>query len=368
MLLTFKSHLANIEPATARPPTNHKSRGAAKHAREQIGSSSSLSSSTLTSFPYSHVRPNLMQFALDQHGSRLVQHHLNNPSPVLLAQITSDCLPHLFTLSTDVFGNYIVQKIISLTALLLAPVSHFLVKNVMPLIKDQYGCRVVQAALIHVDLLRTIVHSIIEQGQLEAMLTHVNANHVLQKAVLLSTASIISPSLTPASIRRLSLDQYGCRVIQRMIESGWGEGVNWNIEECINHQYGNYIIQHLACYGDTVSKIKIFRSIMNLGLIPLCRQKYSSNVIEKLLVHGSQEQISCISSVLCTQSGGPANANYNCVKLVTDPFGNYVVRKAMDVDGGMVQDIMTRAIEVYRGNTYAKRVVAKIEKVREFVV
>lgn len=61
MLLTFKSHLANNEPATARPPTNHKSRGAAKHAREQFGSSPSLSSSTLNSFPYSYVRPNLMQ-------------------------------------------------------------------------------------------------------------------------------------------------------------------------------------------------------------------------------------------------------------------------------------------------------------------
>ena len=114
------------------------------------------------------------------------------------------------------------------------------------------------------------------------MLTHVNANHVLQKAVLLNTASIIAKSLTEEGVRRLALDQYGCRAIQRMIESGWGEGINWPIGEMINHQFGNYIIQHLACYGDAVNKNKVFQCILRLGLFPLCRQKYSSNVIEKV--------------------------------------------------------------------------------------
>ena len=67
-----------------------------------------------------------------------------------------------------------------------------------------------------------------------------------------------------------------------------------------------------------------------------------------------------MSTLLC--SGGPHLSSYTCVKLVTDPYGNYVVRKAMDVDGGMVADVMEKAVEVFRGSVYAKRVVKKIDR------
>ena len=312
-----------------------------------------------STFDYATIRSHFLPFALDQHGSRLIQLHLSAPSAATLSLITEDAMPHLLTLSIDVFGNYIVQKIIQISTSLPETVVEFLTENVIPLCHDQYGCRVIQASFCHERIIHIVASELHAQGKMKEMLTHVNGNHVVQKIVQLAgPQSYGVAEILQGDVDALSKDQYGCRFVQRMIEGGWGEHMEWDVKSCINHQYGNYIIQHLLVYGTAVSKNRVFSTLVRLGIVSLCRQKYSSNVVEKLLVSSGPSHVGYVVQTLSSfdLDGIPV-----CVKLVQDPFGNYVVRKAMEVAGGQhIQQLLKEWINEFKSSAYAKRVVAKI--------
>lgn len=47
----------------------------------------------------------------DQHGSRFIQQKLESCSAEEKASVFEEVLPHAATLMTDVFGNYVIQKV-----------------------------------------------------------------------------------------------------------------------------------------------------------------------------------------------------------------------------------------------------------------
>lgn len=47
----------------------------------------------------------------DQHGSRFIQQKLETASPEEKAMVFQEVLPRALTLMTDVFGNYVIQKV-----------------------------------------------------------------------------------------------------------------------------------------------------------------------------------------------------------------------------------------------------------------
>jgi pumilio RNA-binding family len=53
----------------------------------------------------------LLNFSADQHGSRFIQQKLENCSAEEKALVFKEILPHASKLMTDVFGNYLIQKV-----------------------------------------------------------------------------------------------------------------------------------------------------------------------------------------------------------------------------------------------------------------
>lgn len=49
----------------------------------------------------------------DQHGSRFIQQKLETASPEEKSMVFQEVLPRALTLMTDVFGNYVIQKVLS---------------------------------------------------------------------------------------------------------------------------------------------------------------------------------------------------------------------------------------------------------------
>ena len=47
----------------------------------------------------------------DQHGSRFIQQKLETVSMEEKASVFGEVLPHALALMTDVFGNYVIQKV-----------------------------------------------------------------------------------------------------------------------------------------------------------------------------------------------------------------------------------------------------------------
>lgn len=49
--------------------------------------------------------------SVDQHGSRFIQQKLEHCSAEEKASVFREVLPHASKLMTDVFGNYVIQKV-----------------------------------------------------------------------------------------------------------------------------------------------------------------------------------------------------------------------------------------------------------------
>jgi len=61
-------------------------------------------------------------------------------------------LPHLSTLITDVFGNYVVQKLIEFgSEQIRATIADQIMGQMLPLTKNKYGCRVIQKSIEFTD-------------------------------------------------------------------------------------------------------------------------------------------------------------------------------------------------------------------------
>lgn len=100
----------------------------------------------------------VVAFCQDQHGSRFIQQRLEVCAEVDKQLIFDEIIPSAHSLMTDVFGNYVLQKLFEYgtpeqcetLALLLAGQS-------VQLSMQMYGCRVVQKALEYVSTQRLIV-------------------------------------------------------------------------------------------------------------------------------------------------------------------------------------------------------------------
>lgn len=178
-------------------------------------------------------------------------------------------------------------------------------------------CRVVQKALETLgeeDLPRLLFefhHNVLSCIQDQ------NGNHVIQKCIeVISTKSknafaagdeekarffseqidfIIDDVLNNVTI--LSCHPYGCRVLQRILEHCIEPKKVRALDEIskchrllLDDQYGNYVIQHVLQYGRHSDRQSILEIVIESGLLKLSRQKFASNVVEKLLKYGSPEQ------------------------------------------------------------------------------
>ncbi|KAM3742527.1 hypothetical protein ACB098_07G074700 [Castanea mollissima] len=69
-----------------------------------------LKSSNARKFELSHIAGRIVEFIVDQHGSRFIQQKLEYCSGEDKASVFKEVLPHASKLMTDVFGNYAIEK------------------------------------------------------------------------------------------------------------------------------------------------------------------------------------------------------------------------------------------------------------------
>lgn len=103
-----------------------------------------------------------------------------------------------------------------------------------------------------------------------------------------------------SEVIEISSHPYGCRVVQRLLESCTGGHrdtvldslmTDKKILRLFNHEYGNYVVQRVIEYGRPCDRQAIFADIMNGDkIIKASKQKRSSNVIESMFQHGLEEQ------------------------------------------------------------------------------
>ena len=94
------------------------------------------------------LQRHIVEFSQDQHGSRFIQQKLERASVLEKTMVFNEILSAAYSLMTDVFGNYVIQKFFEFGSpeqkLLLA---QRIKGHVLPLALQMYGCRVIQKAL-----------------------------------------------------------------------------------------------------------------------------------------------------------------------------------------------------------------------------
>lgn len=148
-----------------------------------------------------------------------------------------------------------------------------------------------------------------------------NGNHVIQKCIeVLSLKSKQATAVNDGyradffceqidfiiddvlnNVVLLSCHPYGCRVLQRILEHCVEEKkcrALDDIAKChkvlLDDQYGNYVIQHVLQYGRNSDRQSVLGIVVENGLLTLSKQKFASNVVEKLLKYGTPSQINAL--------------------------------------------------------------------------
>lgn len=160
-----------------------------------------------------------------------------------------------------------------------------------------------------------------------------NGNHVVQKIIAMAPTMCVPFMMTAfrGNIQPLAAHNYGCRVIQRMLEFGSDaerrelmEEVHSCAPQLIVDQYGNYVAQHIVTQGSSEDRTKIIQLVIN-DLLTLSKHKFASNVVEKCIQYGSEEDRKNIRKRLTTNSpDGVAPLQV----MMRDQFGNYVIRES----------------------------------------
>ena len=98
------------------------------------------------------ITGHVVEFCQDQNGSRFIQQRLEIANTSEQQVVMAEVLPAVRQLRNDVFGNYVVQKLLEFgTHQMKAQLRDTLKGEMLPLSLQMYGCRVVQKALETLD-------------------------------------------------------------------------------------------------------------------------------------------------------------------------------------------------------------------------
>jgi pumilio RNA-binding family len=274
-------------------------------------------------------------------------------------------------LVSDVFANYVLQKLIEVaTPAQQTEVYETVKNNVLTMTLQTYGCRIVQKCLESFDrptqdLITSELH-----GNVARCIQDQNGNHVIQKCIEImpERAGFIVDSFRGV-VHDLATHAYGCRVIQRVLEFCSEEQqsqifveLRENIEALVCDQYGNYVIQHVLCHGTATQRADIIALLTPNSFI-YSTHKFASNVVEKMYEHSNADQREAMLQALMQPTSDGCSGLLNMMK---DQYANYVIQKIIDLSS---DDQKKRVVEHIRPHvptlrkfTYGKHIIARLER------
>ncbi|KAL5823696.1 hypothetical protein ACOSQ4_021596 [Xanthoceras sorbifolium] len=331
-----------------------------------------LKSSNAQKFELSDIAGRIVEFSVDQHGSRFIQQKLEHCSIEDKESVFKEVLPHASKLMTDVFGNYVIQKFFEHgSPQQRKELADKLVGQMLPLSLQMYGCRVIQKALEVIELDQKTQLVLELDGHVMRCVRDQNGNHVIQKCIECVPTKKIEFIISAfrGQVALLSTHPYGCRVIQRVLE----HCSNQQQCQCIvdeilesacalaQDQYGNYVTQHVLERGQPHERSQIISKLAG-KIVQMSQHKYASNVIEKCLEYGNTAE----QELLIEEIIGQSEENDNLLSMMKDQFANYVVQKILERCSDKQRELLISRIRIHcnalKKYTYGKHIVARFEQ------
>jgi hypothetical protein len=320
----------------------------------------------------SGVQPGrLYELCRDQYGCRYLQRRVEEGDAPLIERLVADVLPHLASLMTDPLGNYLCQKLIECaTPALRRAMLDSVRASLVAVACHAHGTRAVQKLVECVrepDAIGVLRDSL--QAHVIELTTDLNGNHVIQRCLAVFSAAnnqFVYDAITrDGACVGAATHRHGCCVLQRCIDHATPEQYTQLVDDLVAHllslvqdPFGNYVVQY-ALDGNPKRLADPVARVMTAKLAPLASQKYSSNVVEKLLRVAPPETRQMIIAALIGTEGTLAH-------LLKDPYGNYVVQTALALAAREQRRELVAAIAPHlsalRNTAYGKRIQSKIAR------
>jgi hypothetical protein len=232
---------------------------------------------------------------------------------------------------------------------------------------SSHGTRVIQKLLEIIKRNSELVMKIsnIIKNNFMAITTDINSNHIIQKYVTIVKHPLnnLIYEILYENFLIVSKDKYGCCMMQKCIECGSPEQQQKLIALSLRFspiliidQYGNYVLQYII----KTRNQEFISAIVNLLLSNIqqfCRQKFSSNIIEKCLENGYAELQTILINAI-TQ-------NENLIsELLVDLYGNYIIQKLLLMTNGQIYykilNIIAKNVDQLKGVSFGNRLLTKL--------
>lgn len=290
---------------------------------------------------------NIPELAKDKLGSRLLQRALAKGDPEVIKLICSKVEPGFLELALDQFGNYLAQKVLEACDLeqfrrLFAQ----LVGQLKELSEDLHGTRALQKVVEQATgrgLVSELAAATFTQELVGSMALHSTGFHVVNKLVECLPAKELEQLLevlfgSPERTLAIGADRWGCCVMKKCLDRAEGaarqrvvDSILDSVLALVQDPYGNYVVQHLISTGHprpTSSPGRVVDA-MRGQIFDLCLQKFSSNVLQKLLqICGERDRSKIVNELLSPPGREPSEAVQT---LLFHQFGNYVFQQALEV-------------------------------------
>eukprot|EP00659_Diplonema_papillatum_P001991 gene1991-3037_t len=315
----------------------------------------------------------VVEFTTDQEGSRLIQRKLEKDcTQEDLYIVFREVLPVALVLMQDVFGNYVVQKLLEHgSSEMRRELVNCLRGNTLNLALQTYGCRIVQKALeVMTDEERLeIVHEL--DGNVPKCVQDQNGNHVIQKCieVMSERVAFIVESFV-GRVAEFATHAYGCRCVQRILEYCKNhkeiipilDEVLQSVRNLVTDQYGNYVVQHVITNSHPQYQYAIIQKLKGC-FSALSTHKFASNVVEKMFEYASPSvRTSLLEELTLLKDDGVSGL----VGAVIDQYGNYVMQKIFDLcdddQKTLVAEHLKPNVAYLRRAPFGKHFVMRLEK------
>nr|GMD94628.1 pumilio homolog 12-like [Ipomoea batatas] len=316
------------------------------------------------------IRGKIVSLAKDQNGCRILQDNLvffdNQGTEIVLSEV----IEYVGDLMKNQSGSYLIQKLFSVcseeqrTNIILAVTKKPF--QLVAICLNPFGARAMQKLLE--DLSSPQQRSLVIAALCPGAVTLASDpnGHLVILYCLKNFSFEYNKHLINEIAKNcfgIATNRNGCCVLQSCIENACGEARESLVNEIIanavqlsENPYGNYVVQHLL--GQNIPGVEDnLLGRLEGKFDSLARNKYASNVVEKFFVKSGEQSTKIIKELISSP---------NLSMLLVDPFGNYVIQKALKVAKGEVFNALIDLIMVnapsMQSNIYGKMILACLSR------
>lgn len=244
----------------------------------------------------------------------------------------------MLKLVNDKIGHYLYQQFLEvLTDENFIHFIKFVDLNFMSISFSENGSKVIQKLIENMDMndkRGTMIYDILFKqikGNVFKMSIDENCTHIIQKIIKFIEYpynNFVFDEIYQFFLP-ISTTKFGCCVIQKALLHSKGDQqikiINLTLQNTyllILNQFGNYICQCLINLNNEQINLAIC-SLLSKDLFLLCKEKYSSNVIEKLFDIQSEAIIERLAKSLLQN-------DVKIIELICNQYGNYIIQKLLN--------------------------------------